>query len=221
MTRLAATLALVVCAAPLGAQTAEPQFSFTGAFAYYGVLCDCDPDDFVFLTRVPLSGHADPDPSSPVVRTVAANRLIEGNDWDLVVTVVTDPHTGTLRAPVRLDGAVPTTDPRRADWNDAPRIGALTVPAGTRVEVYSDDGGDGYANYGGRTYYGAFAWTDKLEITQGTGAEAQWYRLVARGDAPAAWVEIRAQDRAQVEMLCETHSGCVPGFTPTYRPNRP
>ena len=221
MTRLAATLALVVCAAPLGAQTAEPHFSFTGAFAYYGVLCDCDPDDFVFLTRVPLSGHADPDPSSPVVRTVAVNRLVEGNDWDILVTVVTDPVTGTLCVPVRLDGAVPTTDPRRDDWTDAPPVVSRAVPAGTRVEVYSNYAGEGYANYDGVTYYGPVPMTEQLEAAQGTGADAQWYRLVARGDAPAAWVEIRWDDRAQVGMLCETHGGCVPGFTPTYRPNRP
>ena len=217
-------LALVGAAHAQGGM-AEPAFSFDGAFAYYGSLCDCDESDYVFRTIVPLDGHAEPDRRSPVVRTVATGRLIEGNDWDVALTVVTHPAMGVLREPERVRGARRMRDPRRADWGESVVAEPFTVPAGTRVEVYSDYAGDGFINYGGVTYEGGVLGGSSIEWDsegESPAAEGQlWFRLVPRGGAPAAWVEIQPTGYgARVGLLCETHGGCVPGFTPTYRPDR-
>ncbi len=224
MTRLALVVLLALPGlAAAQRRPAAPTFTFEGAFAYLGTLCDCDERDFVFQTLGPVAGHAQPDRSSPVVRTVAAGRRIEGNDWNAVVTVVTRPARGVLRTPVRLPRATRMPDPRRGVWDDRPTVD-VTVPAGARVEVFSNYGGDGFVGYDGVTYSGSVAMGEEV-MWDAAGENAiedeTWYRLVPRRGAPAAWVALRwgAPD-ATVRVLCETHGGCVPGVTPTYRPRR-
>lgn len=204
-------------------RASPPRIAFDGAFAYFGTVCDCDETDFVFRTRGPLTGHAEPSTSSPVVRMVDAGRLIEGNDWESIVTVVTRAATGTVYVPVRLDGARRMRDPRVGNWDTGVVVRRLTVPDGTGIAVYSNYGGEGYVNYGGTTYYGPVSMGAEVEWGPGgenATADETWFRLRARRGAPAAWVRIGWHDDPNVETLCGTHTGCVPGFTPTYRPNR-
>lgn len=207
---------------PLAPRT-EPRFTFTGVFAYFGSLCDCDTRDIVFLTRRAIPAHAEPDPSSPVVRTVAANRLIEGNDWDAEVTVVTRAATGALRRPLRIAGASRMADPRRSDWDEAAEVPAFTLPAGTRVAVYDAYSDYGYINAAGVTYSGSVPMGDEVRWDQGgegSGDATLWWRLLPRNGEPAAWIEVDWRDERRFRMLCETHGGCESGFTPSFRPNR-
>ena len=226
MTRAALALVAVLGAArPAAAQESlwpreEPRIEFTGVFAYWGSMCDCDMRDMVLRTLVPLQGHAQPDPSSPVVRTVAANRLIEGNDWDADLTVVTRAPTGTLRAPLRVSNARIMSDPTRDNWGDSGQALPFTIPAGTRLTVFDAYGDSGYARFGDMTYYGDVPLTENLLDVSGGTASTYWWRLTPKDDAPAAWVEVDWRDTRRVQMLCETHGGCAAGFTPSYRPNR-
>ena len=199
----------------------EPRFSFTGLFAYYGSMCDCDTRDLVLRTLAPISGHAEPDPSSPVVRTVAANRLIEGNDWDVEVTVVESAPTTVLRRPLQVREAQRMTDPRRGGWGDGPETTAFTLPAGTRLTSYDSYGDSGYFHADGVTYYGTIP-SDEEEVFVSEVKSSRWWRLVPRNGGPAAWVKVSnmADESRSFEQLCETHDGCVSGFTPSYQPNR-
>lgn len=222
---LAAALLLGAALPSASAQKPLPTFDTAGDFAFFGTLCDCNESDFVFRTRGPLAGHAEPFMSSPVVRMVDAGRLIEGNDWDYVVTVVHAPQTGVLAKPVRLRGARQMPDPRRGAWGVGVEMGDVMAPAGTRVEVYSDYAGEGYVRYGDTTYLGGVPSEDDVTwdpMPVARPYDSTWYRLIPRRGAPAAWVWIRNHtDETNVEMLCETHNGCVGNFKPTYRPNRP
>ena len=206
------------------AQRRAPQIQTGGAFAYFGTTCDCDERDFVFRTLGPVEAHTQPTARSRVVRTVAAGRLIEGNDWDNVVTVITSPARGTLTHPFGLVDARRMNDARRGDWDRSSDAGTVTIPAGTAVEVYSNYGGDGYARFGNRTYFGGIPGDEDIAWERGSDgvpAEETWFRLVARPDAPAAWIRVAWSGEPNVELLCETHGGCVAGFTPTYQPRRP
>ena len=224
---LVATSAAVTSASAQGrdplAPRTEPAFTSSGIFAYFGSMCDCDTRDIVLLTRRPVAAHAEPDPSSPVVRTIAANRLIEGNDWDAEVTVVTTAATGTLRRAFRVSNVRRMQDPRRSDWDDVPESEAFTLPAGTRVAVFGSYSDFGFMNAAGVTYSGTIPVGD--EVAWGPGGEdatrdTLWWRLLPRNGEPAAWIPVDWNDESRFQMLCETHSGCTAGFTPTFRPNR-
>lgn len=229
MTR-AAALALVAVASAASAQDAadlgprsEPSFANRGVFVYYGSMCDCDERDLVLRTRVPLAAHAEPDAASPVVRTVAAGRRIEGNDWDAAVTVVTRAAEGTLQRPFLVEGARRMADPRRDSWDERPVEPAFTLPAGTRVAVYDHYAGEGFFHADGATYYGQVPQGDSVAWDGGReslSTSEMWWRLVPRDGKPAGWVLIDWNDTARFEMLCETHSGCVDGFAPTFQPHR-
>ena len=198
----------------------EPQIVFDGVFAYWGSMCDCDVRDMVLRTLVPVEGHAQPTRSSPVVRVVDANRLIEGNDWDADLTVVTRAPTGTLRAPLRVTDARLMSDPRRGNWDDVSPARPFTIPAGTRVAVYDSYSDSGSARFGETTYYGTVPMTDDLRGASDDVTSSYWWRLTPKGDTLAAWVEIDWGNTRRLQMLCETHGGCVAGFTPSFRPNR-
>lgn len=220
-------LALLL-AAPAAAQDdlgprTEPRVAHAGLFAYFGSMCDCEPRDFVFRAVAPLRGHAAPDAASPVVRTVAPGRRIEGNDWDVLVTVVTSAETRTLARDLRVEGARRMPDPRLGNWTDLPELPAFTLPAGTRITTYDAYGEEGFFHVDGATYELALPVLDgDLWSGPPTGEAAveTWFRLRPRAGAPAAWVRIDWRDTSRVQMLCETHGGCVPGFRPTFRPDR-
>ena len=221
-------LSAVLGASALGnealAPRRAPQIQTGGAFAFFGTTCDCDERDFVFRALGPVEAHAQPTARSRVGRTVAAGRLVEGNDWDNVATVVTRPATGTLTRPFRLADARRMADARRGDWDRSSAAGEVMVPAGTAIEVYSNYGGDGYARFGNRTYFGGIPESEDVAWEPGSdGAitDETWFRLVARPGAPAAWIRVEWSGEPNVELLCETHGGCAAGFTPTYRPRRP
>lgn len=205
---------------PLGPRE-EPQFSFSGLFAYYGSMCDCDVREFAFRTLVPLRGHADPDPSSPVVRTVGVRRLIEGNDWDVQITVVTAASTGTLRQPYQVTDARRIPDSRRDAWGEVAEGPPFTLPAGTRVTMYDRYADQGFFHIDGATYYATLP-TEESNFWEGTvdwqNETETWFRLVPRGGAPAAWVQIGWRNDLKVQILCATHDECAADFTPTYRP---
>lgn len=193
--------------------SASAQPSFSGAFAVPGVLCDCDPADFVFRTTRRIAGHATPDPSSEMVRRVEAGRLIEGNDWSEALTVVTLPGRATARRDVTLTGLNDYGDVRYVAWSEdeMPTV-ELLVREGDDVEYLLADEGYVFFRHAGRLYGGLDPTADGAFATQSRPQQAIWFHLVPRDGRPAAWVEIRFPgpgDVGNVEIVCETHGGCA------------
>ncbi len=195
----------------LGPQSgAQPRFA--GEFALPGVLCDCEPADFVFRTSRPLDGHETPDAGSPVIRRVDAGRLIEGNDWNEALTVVTRAGRAVARRDVTLTELNHYGDARYVEWSEEelPTVD-IAVPAGGTIEYLTADQGYVWFRHAGVLYGGFDPLASGAFAVESRPAEAVWFHLVPRSGRPAAWVEIRFGERAgaNVEMICETHGGCV------------
>jgi hypothetical protein len=202
--------ALVAALVLVGRAEAQPEFA--GTFAVPGVLCDCDPADFVFRTTRRIAGHATPDPSSEMIRRVEAGRLIEGNDWSEALTVVTMGGRAVASRDVTLTGLNDYGDARYVAWSEEemPTV-ELQVREGEEIEYLLADEGYVFFRHEGRLYGGMDPTADGAFATESRPQEAVWFHLVPREDRPAAWVEIRIPrgDRAgNVEVLCETHGGC-------------
>lgn len=216
----AALLALaLLAAAPDAAQTAPP-------FAIEAVFCDCDPRDTVLRTRRAVRAYATPDRTGRAVRTVAAGRLIEGNDWTDALTVVERPDRVVLTRPVRFETVRRFPGTTRPQWDAGRDEGPLALPAGTAVELLGGDQGDGYFRAGGVLYYAdglymlvrlpEYGETDANARRDGPpGRTSVWFRLRPRAGQPAAWVEVPVSPTDApalgFEMVCETHSVCPPG----------
>jgi hypothetical protein len=198
-----------------GASAQAPRFA--GAFALPGVLCDCDPTDFVFRTTRPVPGHAAPDAASPVVRTVDAGRLIEANDWSEAWTVVLTPAVATALRDTTLQnvhryGAVRSVD----TFDSGAETAALPIRTGERVEYLTSVEGYAFFRYDGVVYGGDYPfYASAFARDREWGEQAVWFHLTPKPGRPAAWVRIvmdREDPARNVEMLCETHGGCVPAF---------
>jgi hypothetical protein len=205
-------LALLVALVLVGRAEAQPEFA--GTFAVPGVLCDCDPADFVFRTTRRIPGHATPDPSSEMIRRVEAGRLIEGNDWSEALTVVTLAGRATARVDTTLIGLNDYGAARFVAWSEdeLPTV-ELQVRSGDEIELLLADQGYVFFRHEGRLYGGFDPTADGVFEMETGPQEAVWFHLVPREDRPAAWVEIRMPrgDRAgNVEIVCETHTGCAP-----------
>ena len=207
--RLFALLVVLTWLAPAAA--AQPRFA--GEFAIAGVLCDCDPADFVFRTTRPLSGHADPDPASAVVRRVDAGRLIQANDWTEALTVVTEPVLAVALVDTLLTvqhfGNVRWVDDFGGGTDGSP----LRVQRGDTLTYLTSVEGYAFFSRDGELFGGDFPFYENaFRLSREWPRDTVWFRLTPRGDRPAAWVELRftpdAADR-NVEILCETHTGCT------------
>jgi len=205
-------LALLLLAAP-GASAQRPPFA--GAFAVPGVLCDCDPTDFVFRTTRPLPGHAAPDAASPVVRTVDAGRLIEANDWSEALTVVPAPNVAealrdtTLRHLRRHEGV-----DFLAEADTGAVVPELAVRRGDRLEYLTSIEGYALFRHGGALYGGDYPFYGVFRHEREWGGDDVWFRLTPKPGRPAAWVRLvmdRDDPARNVEVVCETHGGCVDG----------
>jgi len=199
-------LSLAACAVPAGAQ---PRFA--GELALPGVLCDCDPADFVFRTTRRITGHAAPDAAGDVVRRVDAGRLIEGNDWSEALTVITETGVAIARDDAVLADVHAYGDARYVEWPGEDRpTRTLAIARGDTLEVLAADQGYVWYRHAGALYGGRDPMMDDGFAVLRRPTEAIWFHLVPRAGRPSAWVEIRYGDRsdANVEMLCETHGGC-------------
>jgi hypothetical protein len=202
-------LVLVVLLAASPRAAAQP--AFAGEFAIPGVLCDCDPADFVFRTTTPIDGHAEPDPASPVIRRVASRRLIEGNDWTEALTVVTRAARVVALADTVLADANVLGTARYDDLEqDAPTT-TLSIARGDTLWYLAAYQGYAWFRHRGVLYGTAGGLPIDTFRIEEEPREVVWFRLTPRHGRPAAWVEIRYGGRADanVEMLCETHGGCV------------
>ncbi len=201
----------LLLAAPSSAQAPD----FAGAFALPYVLCDCDPADFVFRTTRALPGYAAPDPAGPVVRTVATGRLIEGNDWDEALTVTVTPGVAVARRALALPGWQRLGAVRSPpDMDGLPEV-TLSLAAGDRVEYLLGEEGHAFLRHDGVVYAGVWPFGgEDFRWERAEPAYAVWLRLTPKPGRPAAWVrvEMDAGRGRNVEVLCETHGGCVPGF---------
>lgn len=181
---------------------------FAGVFALPGVLCDCDPSDFVFRTTRAIPGYAHPDGAGRVVRTVDTGRLIEGNDWNEALTVTTTPAVGVAIRDLTIENAV--SYGRQHSIGDADygeEVGALTIRGGARIEVYNSVEGDTYFSYQGNTYAGTIM-LDAFRWEREWPEDEVWFHLIARPGRAAAWVRIemdREHRASNVEVLCHTH----------------
>jgi hypothetical protein len=214
MRRLLIAACCLLTGAGVRAQgNAPPRFS--GAFALPYLVCDCDPADFVFRTTRPVPGYAEPDASGPVVRTVAAGRLIEGNDWDRGLTVVVAPSVAVARRDVVYTGLEVFGDARYLDgdlYEAVPTLDTLRIAEGDTVEVMTWDEGYVYFRYGGVLYGSGESTSDDdfRWLTRGDG-EAWWLHLTPRPGRSAAWVRIvpdPAHADHNVEIVCGTHVEC-------------
>ena len=205
---------LLFLALTAGAAAAQPQFA--GAFAVPGVLCDCDPADFVFRTTQEIRGYAEPDPRGRVVRTVAAGRRIEANDWDDALTVVTTPARAVATRDVTIEQPQRFGEVRYVFWDpdgEPPTQPELRIQRGDEVEVMTWDEGYVYFRHRGVLYgTGGEFGSPALRWLRERNEEEVWFHLTPKPDRPAAWVRIefpREGRRGNVEILCETHGGCV------------
>lgn len=204
-------LALFACALVglLGAaRPAHAQLRFEGTFASYGIACDCDPADYVFLTRRALAGRAHPSSSGRIVRTVEANRRIEGNDFDDALEVVRRAGVAVVLRAHTLRNAVDLGPVRllsRAASLD--RTTDLTLRERERIELLGGNGEGGeFLRVRGRVYFVEGA--EEAALRRLTEPEiATYLHLVARPGKPAAWVEVRWWGpRANLLELANTHS---------------
>ncbi|HLA63540.1 MAG TPA: hypothetical protein VK610_03885 [Rhodothermales bacterium] len=204
-------LALFACAPRAGAQ-AVPRFA--GTFGLPGILCDCEPSDFVFRALRDLPAYAEPDASGRVVRTVARGRLIEGNDWSQAITVVTNPGVAVAQSPVTLTDLHHYGAERFLGTNAGEGEGGatLTLAAGDRVEFLEVDAGFAYIRAGGVVYGGQWPFNDPaFRWEREYPAIERWFHLTPKPGRPAAWVRLDWGEGGNVEMLCNTHELCGEG----------
>lgn len=203
-----ALLALLAAAPRIEAQ-GVPRFA--GTFAMPGILCDCDPADYVFRTTRAVPGYADADASGRAVRTVDRGRLIEGNDWSEVITVVTQPGVAVAQAPVTLTGLYHYGAVRFFGTNAGEGEGGatLTLAAGDRLEYLEVEEGFVYMRAGGVVYGGDWPFNDaRLRWEREYPASEWWFHLTPKPGRPAAWVRLDWAEGGNVEMLCNTHQPC-------------
>lgn len=221
---LASPSALVAALALLAALAVPPRASaqnarraapvFEGVFASYGISCDCDPVDYVFLTRRAIAGRAQPSGRGPVVRTVEAGRRIEGNDFDHAIEVVRRAGVAVARRTFTLPDATDLGRIRYLPPNSSfQNIHALTVARGARIERLGGNGEGGeFVRYRGVVYFIDGGLSDDDVHTRSQPEVVVYLHLVARAGKPAAWIEASWGDASDTRPgvnlteLASTHS---------------
>jgi hypothetical protein len=209
-------LLVLLAAAPTGAQApaAEDEPRFAGDFALPYVLCDCDTGILTYRATRPIPAYADPDASTPVVRTLEAGAAMAPGDRERELTVTVRP----LRVTAARDVTVPEPQVygpiRYLGWDlvdAAPTAERLRIPEGAAVEVLAVDMGYVYFRYEG-VVYGSGALHEGLDWPDTPIETETWFRLAATDEAPAAWVRLdfAAPPEGNAEIACETYPDCGP-----------
>lgn len=156
-----------------------------------------------FRTTSAVNAHSAATEQSATIRVVLANRLVEWNDYDEVLTAVLEPGLARARraAEVRLV-------PARLS-SQAAQARTLRVPEGSAVTVLAYAGGgealivEGGQMFSARlpgVFTGASA-TDAFVLERAPVTET-WLRLVPREDRPAAWLNASQAGVVQTGVRC-------------------
>jgi hypothetical protein len=182
---------------------AQPRHA--GVFAYEGGEGEHDCGLVTYRTRTTVEAYAQPDPASPVVRTVQPDRLIEGNDRSLDLTLVMQPGRAVVRRAATascfkygdvqyLAGERRPLDDRDVELRQGDVLEIL------KVSDYDPLYRSAAGVFGDCSPYTADGAELQIDL-QREPAKEVWVRLVPREDRPAGWVNV-TQDAVEA-VGCE------------------
>ena len=217
------------------ADTSRPEdLQFEGEFAFVGIACDCDPNDFVFRTVRELGGYAHPSEQSTRIWTIPAGKRISSADWgrDSRNTLTVSRHAGSMTVvqPTRLLGLSRLGRVRVESAESHPRSDtSLDLNVGDNIDVLlsARDGGEGsgmYYRIGDVVYYlrdeNMYTYDDANNLNlrdeyspdgnvvlRNNQVEEVWIRIRLASSQPAAWVKVvwGEDTDATVELIGATN----------------
>ncbi|MFN3597692.1 MAG: hypothetical protein ACK41D_10530 [Rubricoccaceae bacterium] len=156
-----------------------------------------------YRTTSAVNAHSAATEQSATIRVVLANRLIEWNDYDEVLTAVVEPGLARARraAEVRLVPARLSAQAAQARTLRVPEGGAVTVLAyAGGGEALVVEGGQVFSARLPGVFTGASA-ADAFALER-TPVTETWLRLVPREDRPAAWLNASQAGVVQTGVRC-------------------